>query len=224
MRTTILLYGALGKQFGRRWDLDIETPSEAVRAIDALRPGFKMAILELDKVCVGFRVKVNKKAIGAYMLPIQHHGKTITITPVFKGEGGKGVSWGQIILGVVLIVVGIVIAVAGVGITAPGAIPLIMAGAGMIAGGVAGLLTPSPQQNEQKEAKHLPSYQFNGPINTITQGMPVGICYGLMFTGSAVVSAGIEAADMIIASTTGGTDSSGDGGAPGGGGPAGGEH
>lgn len=41
------------------------------------------------------------------------------------------------------------------------------------------------------------SYSFNGPVNTSIQGSPVGLLYGQLTVGSAVISAGIYAQDQL---------------------------
>ncbi|HCW20974.1 MAG TPA: phage tail protein, partial [Achromobacter sp.] len=41
------------------------------------------------------------------------------------------------------------------------------------------------------------SYNFNGPVNTSAQGIPVPVLYGRMIVGSAVISAGIYAEDQV---------------------------
>ena len=53
----VRLHGALGKQFGTIWNLDIATPGEAVAAIDSNFPGFRKAITDLSRTGHCFRVR-----------------------------------------------------------------------------------------------------------------------------------------------------------------------
>ncbi len=58
------------------------------------------------------------------------------------------------------------------------------------------MLAPQPKATAGgAEVTNLPSYTFNGPINTTAQGNPVPLGYGRMIVGSAVISAGITADD-----------------------------
>jgi predicted phage tail protein len=43
-----------------------------------------------------------------------------------------------------------------------------------------------------KEAARLESFSFSGITNTVQQGLPVPICYGRAFIGSAVISSGLD--------------------------------
>jgi hypothetical protein len=71
----------------------------------------------------------------------------------------------------------------------------------MIAGGVVQLLTPLPKGLHSKDsAGNMPSYSFNGPVNTQAQGNPVPLLYGgPLKVGSAVISAGIDTLETVYA-------------------------
>ena len=47
-----------------------------------------------------------------------------------------------------------------------------------------------------KEAARLESFSFSGIVNTSQQGMPVPIVYGRAFVGSAVLSSGLDVAQL----------------------------
>jgi hypothetical protein len=101
--TTVLLYGPLGKQFGRRFKLDVHSPKEVVDALSMRFPNFRQTILEMEDV--DFGVKVGGNEISENRLAFPNLGKTITITPVARGSMDKG--WINVIAGVVLIAGGI---------------------------------------------------------------------------------------------------------------------
>lgn len=44
--TTVYLYGHLGRKFGHRWRLDMQTPAEAIRAIIANKPDFHAHLIK----------------------------------------------------------------------------------------------------------------------------------------------------------------------------------
>lgn len=93
----------------------------------------------------------------------------------------------QTIIGAVLIVAG----------TYFGQGWMVNMGYSLALGGVAQMLSPQPKGlGTQDRPDNKPSYNFNGPVNTSAQGNPVPLAYGLVLTGSAVISAGIYAEDQ----------------------------
>lgn len=56
---------------------------------------------------------------------------------------------------------------------------------------------PLKPDYEKSEANNqAPSFLFNGPTNSSTQGFPVPVVIGRCRVGSVVVSAGLEIADL----------------------------
>ncbi len=104
----------------------------------------------------------------------------IHITPVAAGSG----RFGQIILGVILIVIGVYFNIP----------VLTQAGIGLVVGGVVQLLTPVPSLNNQSNERpdSRPSFVFNGAVNVYEQGGPVPLAYGRFKCGSVIVSAGFD--------------------------------
>ncbi len=199
MLTAISLYGSLGKKFGRQWKLDVDTPAQAVNAINHLRPGFADAILRMRDV--DFGVTVGGRQIGENLLKFPAGGKRITIIPVVRGSSGsKG--WLQIIGGVVLIAAGIIIDVASEGSLSLLGNFLIGMGFSLALGGVAQLLSPTPSTSTPASAQK-PSYQFSNIVNSIGEGECVPVLYGgPLWIGSYVVSAGYDNADITSGSTS----------------------
>ena len=70
---------------------------------------------------------------------------------------------------------------------------LIRAGVGLALGGVAQMLSKQPNLNAnvqgQKASKNT---AFSNLDNTIAQGQPVPLAYGLVYCGSRVISQGVE--------------------------------
>jgi hypothetical protein len=74
-----------------------------------------------------------------------------------------------------------------------------LAGASLIIGGVASMISPQASISglqRGKEAARLESFSFSGIVNTSQQGMPVPIVYGRAFVGSAVLSSGLDVAQL----------------------------
>ena len=186
MLTTIRLYGKLGAMFGRKYRLNVKSPAEAMRALCVQLKGFE-SYLTNSKVEYG--VFVGKRNIGQEQLCDPSGGDDIRIAPFVSGAKAK---WVQTVVGIVLVVVGYLVSWAP-----PVGSALISMGISMIVGGIVQMLTPSPKVNGPNDKDgNKPSTQFSGPVNTQAQGNVVGVCYGgPLIIGSAVISAGIVAAD-----------------------------
>ncbi len=141
--------------------------------------------------------------VGGFGLTLDdlHHPvgqQEIRIIPVIGGAGGDV---GQIILGVALFAVSFLATAGGgaifgaafaknLGLLAAGQ----MIGATLVLGGIASLLSPTPQLSLGDDGANDPrkSYSFSGVQNTSRQGVPVPIVYGEILVGSVVISAGID--------------------------------
>lgn len=179
---TILLYGHLGKTFGRVHRYDVKSAAEAVRAMCVTLENFRQSVIDGGS----YRVLVG----GTESLPVEQLAnpvstkKTLRIVPVIEGAS-KGIN---IIIGAILVVVGLYFNIPF----------LVNIGASMIIGGVAQLLfapkasAPPGASNGVERPENRPSYAFDGAINTAAQGNPVSLLYGgPLIVGSQVISAGL---------------------------------
>ncbi len=175
---TIRLYGDMGRQFGREYCMDVKTPAEAVRALCSQVKGFR-AYLHAHAQSA-FKVFVGGRNACDGLSHPSSDKEIIRIAPTIQGAGAAG----RIVLGVVLIAVGLVYENPS----------LVSLGASMVLGGVVEMLSPTPKIKtgvEAEKTENKPSYNFNGPVNTVAQGHPVPLAYGKIMTGSAVISAGM---------------------------------
>jgi predicted phage tail protein len=192
MLRKIKLYGKLAKFVGHRiLEADVATAAEAVRFLVANWP-------ELERHMADQHYRVS---VGTYDLDLEElHDpagqQEIKIVPVMAGAGG---ATGRIILGALLIVGAFFTGGATLGLlglAAPVALSsvLLFAGATLVLGGVAQLLTPTPKVPTGPDTQNDPrkSYSFSGIQNTSRQGVPVPIVYGETIVGSVVISAGID--------------------------------
>lgn len=193
---TILLLGELGKTFGKRFQMDVKNPAEAVRALCANFPEFQKYVLESGKRNVFYKVLVGKEARTADQLHDPAGKDVIKIVPVIGGAGGRANPF-TFIAAAVLIVASIALtAVIGPNPISP---YLMNAGIAMAIGGVVQMLTPLPKSpNQEDRPDNKPSYIFNGSVNTTAQGYPVPVGYGRMIVGSAVISAGITTDEVPV--------------------------
>jgi len=177
----IMLYGHLGKTFGRVHKLDVKNPAEAVHALACTLDGFRKAVVDGGS----YRVLIGGDPEGTPVenlldpVPVK---KSIRIVPVIAGSA-KALN---IVLGAILIVVG---SYFGQGW-------MVNIGLSMVIGGVAQLLfAPKPAANSNngvERVENKPSYSFDGAVNTAAQGNPVPLFYGgPLIIGSQVISAGL---------------------------------
>lgn len=169
----------------------VSSPAEAVRALSAKYPGFEKALMGH---AAGFHVFRGRENLGGKNLKEPSGKDAIRIVPAIAGAKLGGSL--QIIEGTVLIVVGAVIDYFYPG--NPISTELYKFGAAMAFSGVVTFLfSPPPSSLSPNSAtKNQPSYAFNGPVNTTSQGYPVPVGYGRLRVGSAVISGGIFVAQI----------------------------
>lgn len=187
----IRLYGHL-KRFGSEFDLEVRDTAEAIRALCAQIPQFRTALQQgWYKVRIG-KEYLDNRFIEKGMFYRLGEKCTIHITPVIQGAKKNGVF--QTILGAVLVVVGVVLAYTPLAAFSGNVISL---GVAMMVGGVAQMLTKSPEMNtglNEKEKKQ--STSFSNLSNLIAQGRPVPLAYGQLLVGSLIISQGVETFDV----------------------------
>lgn len=189
MLVPVLLYGVLGKKYGKRHMLHVSSPREAVRALIA---NFRTFERDLMEYAPGFHVFRGRENLSEHQLTEPSSTDAIRIVPALAGAKRGGVL--QIIAGIVLIIVGAVIQYFSAGSGSSVSALLYKAGALMILGGVVQVLfaPPAPSTNpKEKDPTNQPSYVFNGAVNTLAQGHNVPWGCGRMRTGSATISGGI---------------------------------
>jgi predicted phage tail protein len=208
---TIRLLGEAGRLYGRRFQLAVKTPAEALRALCLQIPGLRQYLLESGEKGIDWRV-VTDHAEGLedeqLLWPMS---KRMVLAPLPAGRGGVG----KIIAGVALVAFAIL--VPGIGAAAAtifgtqfGAISLGIGaiGASLIFGGVADLLTPTPKMPNVKggglgggssatsgrsQEEQLNSFAFDKSNANTVQGDVVPVLYGERIIGALpVLSFGLE--------------------------------
>jgi len=208
---TIRLLGEAGRRYGRRFQLAVKTPAEALRALCLQIPGLRQYLLESGDKGINWRV-VTDHAEGLedeqLLWPMS---KRMVLAPLPAGRGGVG----KIIAGVALVAFAIL--VPGIGAAAAtifgtqfGAISLGIGaiGASLIFGGVADLLTPTPKMPNVKggglgggssatsgrsQEEQLNSFAFDKSNANTVQGDVVPVLYGERIIGALpVLSFGLE--------------------------------
>jgi len=187
---TILLYGALGKKFGKKHMFDVKDPSEAIRALSAVIKGFKKHMIEDRETGYNVFVGSNDLYIDEIMYPTSDK-EVIRIVPAMSGSGNKV----KIVVGVILIALASYYGGPQTGAEVGSAFfswgTVTQIGIVLVLTGVAGLIFE--QKIEENElADDNPNYVFDGVVNTTRQGNPVPVGYGTLRVGSQVISAGLS--------------------------------
>lgn len=192
----ITLYGILRARFGKEYNLAVETPREAVRALCVLVEGFENFLFTSKQRGITYAVFVGNKNINEDELESAKGDTDIRIAPVLIGSKKGGLF--QTIFGAALVGVasfmtgGLAAGLAAGGLWGATA----MMGASMFLGGVVQMLSPQPKAYGARQSpENAPSYAFGGPVNTAAQGNPVPVGYGYRRIGGAIISAGIYAED-----------------------------
>jgi len=199
MLRKIKLYGELAEFVGHK-EFEVQVDSLA-KAVSFLINNFE----GIDRFMSPnyYQLKVGNYDIGEDEIHHPIGQEDIHFIPVISGAG-RGL--GKVLLGAALI--GIAIAApgagfafgkSGVGFIATGAAPnALMAaigniGIGLTLMGVSEMLTPLPKsQDFSSEQDPRLSFSFSGTQQTSRAGTPVPIVYGEIFTGSVVISGGID--------------------------------
>ncbi|MDH3003519.1 tail assembly protein [Pasteurella multocida] len=185
----------------------MKTPAEAIRALCAIKKGFKAFLLNSEKHGIMYRFLAQKEEIEGTPeeFQMQYGAKTeFHLIPVFRGSKRGGLF--GLIAGVALIGLAVwnpaflaLSTFGGTSMLANVAIVPFMIGASLALGGISQLLAPIPKMNgPQERPENQPSYLFNGAVNTTQQGQPIPLLYGELIVGSAVVSAGITDKEIPV--------------------------
>lgn len=191
MLKKIRLYGVLAKKFGKEFQLEVDNTREAMRALSVQVPGFEHFMLHAHEQGLEFAVFQDKQNISETELDMSTSAKVIKVVPKVKGAGGVV----QTIIGAVLVVVGAVMVFTGVG--APVGMALIGAGVGMMVGGIAMMLMPKIENQDQNQDGNKANKGFGGAVTTVAQGNPVPVLYGQREVGGFIASAGQYPEDLM---------------------------
>lgn len=193
MLKTIKLYGILAKKFGKEFQLDVASTREAMRALSMQIPGFEHFMLHAHEQGIAFAVFQDKYNIGESEIDMHTEANVIKVVPRVMGAGGVI----QTIVGAVLVVVGVLITIGTLGGGAPLGAALIGAGVGMMVGGIAQMLMPKIESQDENQDGNRANKGFGGAVTTVAQGNPVPILYGEREIGGFIASAGQYPEDLM---------------------------
>lgn len=205
----VYLYGHLRKQFGHKFRLNVATPGQAIRLLNANFSGFAAALRKgYYRLIVGDRAKGGTH-LDLDTLELGLGRDDFHLVPVAAGaKSGGGVL--KAVLGVAL--VGAAIFFSGGTLAAPlagmGSAAFGIGGASITWGNIAGLgaimalagvsQMISPTQKSDTGTKKEDSFSLSGPQNLDQQGYPVPLVIGEVIAGGIPVSADYDVEDIAI--------------------------
>ncbi|WP_225924117.1 tail assembly protein [Pseudomonas khavaziana] len=182
----VMLYGVLGARFGRVHHLAVTSCAEAIHALCVKIPGFRRFLRFSEERGLTYAVFRGKKnLIDTEIEMRQDTVEPIRIAPIVIGSKGGGLF--ATIAGLALVVIGAITQ----------QYYLVAAGAGLMIGGIAMSMSPSPVGVLDKEGDgNRPSYAFGGAVTTTAQGRCKPLLYGERDIGGALISAGVFSEDQ----------------------------
>lgn len=187
---TIKLHGVLADKFGETFKLAVESAHEATHAIACQMPEFKKFMIEAEQNGMRFAVFMDDKNISEDEVYNASSAKTVHIVPRVMGAGGVADIL-QVVVGAIMVGVGVFAS----GITAGTSTFLIGTGLGLMMGGIASMLMPTPDMGDRDEDGNRANNGFGGAVTTVAQGNPVPVLYGERYIGGFIMSAGIFTED-----------------------------
>ncbi len=207
---TIKVYGRLRKFLGSSYfEAAVSSPAEAIRFLMCNFPEVEAHMSQQY-----YKIKMNNMDVSLDFLSMKGRGD-IQIIPIAAGSGfiapivggifSTGAAVASAAVGAVTTVAGAAVAAA----TAVSAIPVVGSIATAVVtdlaiGGITSLLAPTPAPFESPgnvgaseadgalDPQMANSYSFSGIQNVSASGVSVAILYGEVFTGSVVISSGVD--------------------------------
>ena len=208
-KVKITLHGVLAEQVGKsQWNLMARNVREAISGVQTNCKNLYSSLIKNDKKKIKYRVLINgddffieegkspntREGLRSSQLCLEKISnlKSIDIVPVVEGAS-DWFDWLTVVIGFALIFVGGAGILAGYGWGSLYGMAVI-AGVGLVAAGVANLLTDDPEFDDFREIEGggRAPYTFSGPQNVVREGGPVFIGYGRLLVGSQVIQASTD--------------------------------
>ena len=202
MLRKLKLYGELAEFIGHKeFEVKVNSISQAVSFLVCNFPKSEAYIAERS-----YKVLVGDYEVGKDELAHPIGQSDLHFVPVIAGSGSgtRNVLLGTALIGLTFATGGASLGATGLsfqtgtiaGIGSYGAFAaqtVTYIGASLALSGVADLLTPVPKTPDfSSEQDPRISFKFSGLQNTSRAGTPVPVVYGEIFTGSVVISAGVD--------------------------------
>jgi len=185
MTRTIYLNGKMGELFGKVWKLNAATVAECMHGIDCQREGkLKKYLLDCTEKGIMFTVQRGEEFLDYDNLQMNLAEDDLIITPVPAGSANK---LGKLIAGFFLMVVGAAFLISSggtLGWELIGGVLFGMVGSALVNSALAEYMAP------KKGIERGDAFLFDGPVNTVKEGLPVPLAYGQVLVGGATIAFG----------------------------------
>jgi len=195
-------------EFGPYWESNCTNIRDIFKLIDCQTPGFRKYIIDAAESGVGFEIQRGSEILSdeqELFLSLNEEDIIITEVPVGSKSGGAKILAALAIAALFLIpgTQGLLMNQVGysttvsagtagasaatgtafVGLSTPGLIAASIA-VNLAITGISQIMMPGPEVDNGTDDAYL----FDGPTNSITQGLPVPVAYGELVVGGAPVS------------------------------------
>lgn len=186
---TVYLHGALGKRFGRKWQIAVNNAHEVVKALDANNEGF-----------VGYIVKQELEGNRHYLLA--KHPDELKSEEDFSKNIIHGYSEAKevhivpsIYGGFIATAVGAIFSISASGAVATGISSAIWGGLAQLA---IGAMQKAPEDTKQVQGKRVEtkSYLLGASRETASQGGVIPLGYGRIFAGPQLIGQSMKTTRM----------------------------
>tara|TARA_Y100000592_G_C5482423_1_gene326512 strand:+ start:20128 stop:20880 length:753 start_codon:yes stop_codon:yes gene_type:complete len=90
---TIFLHGKLGELYGEKWQLDVKTPAEAAKAINANKPGFLDYLSKKYQEGLEYKLKIGNSYVNEDDIEFKYPEQSYHIIPVARGGAFLANPW-----------------------------------------------------------------------------------------------------------------------------------
>lgn len=180
----IIFYGILGEKFGKEFVLDVQTASEAIRALCKQIKGLEEYV-KLNN----FVVWADEENLSEETVKMTFNAEVFKFSLDIDGAGGGG--------GLLSIVAGVAMVAVGFVLGGPIGAGLILGGIVAGAVGISMSLMPVAYPDTLDEEGNRASYSFGGAVTTTAQGNVIPVSYGECMGGGFVMSAGVKTRNIL---------------------------
>lgn len=176
MFVKIKFHGILKKLCPKVYEIDAQTPSEAIRGLTNQLPQLKR------KDGSRFHCRVKECPTKESLFSTFGDITELNVYPSFIAAGGGGSGWIQVVVGAIVVVAGLITMGVGTYFGQPwlvtGGKYVVAAGVSMMIGGAAQMLMPLPKTSNTQESQIAESRFFTKNQNTTAIGTRIMLAYG----------------------------------------------
>lgn len=173
MFVKVKFHGILKKLCPKVYEIDAQTPSEAMRGLTNQLPQLRR------KDGKKYECQIKECPTKESLFSTFGDVSELNVYPSFVASGGgNSGGWIQVVVGAILVIVGILLVVYTGGAWAAAGKYMIQIGAAMMFSGTVQLLTPVPKIRNTQESQVAESRFFNSNQNTTAIGTRIAVAYG----------------------------------------------